>query len=543
MASLPPEADLIIVGAGTAGCVLAARLSEDPDLRVLVVEAGRADRSPWIHIPVGFSRLLDDAGLNWCYETTSQSGLAGRTVRWPRGKVVGGSSAINGMVWVRGAPYDYDRWAATVGDSTWSWTEAEALFRTCEAAPSDADARLGRDGRMPLARPRHDHPLVSAFIEAGVNAGLAARRDLGISDHHGVGPYLTTIRRGLRVSAAGAYLEPALRRDNLELATASTVCGVILASGNRAVGVRLTRLGTSVLVRARRGVVLAAGAVDSPKLLMLSGIGSGSDLARLGIPVAVESPDVGRNLQDHFGVRVIAEVGRPITINDDFRRPWRLVGHALRYAIARTGPLAMGGAYAGAFFASDGGDRPDMQIHFLPLSSERRGWTFHRFSGVTANVCQLRPASRGRIGLRTADPAAPPRIDPGYLSDEHDREIIVAGLRFTRELFRHPPLSTTYGAEERMPGERCASDAALLDYARDTGSTVFHPVGTCRMGKHDGVVDSSFRVRGTRNLWVADASVMPHLPSGNTNAATMMLAERAARVLKRAIAPRRATTP
>ena len=404
MASLPPEADVIIVGAGTAGCVLAARLSEDPDLRVLVVEAGRADRSPWIHIPVGFSRLLDDAGLNWCYETESQFGLAGRTIPWPRGKVVGGSSAINGMVWVRGAPRDYDRWAATVGDPVWSWTETEALFRRCEAAPSDADARLGRDGRMPLARPRHDHPLVRAFIEAGVNAGLAERRDLGISDHVGVGPYLTTIRRGLRVSAAGAYLKPALRRDNLELATASTVCGVTLASGHRAVGVRLTRLGTPVLVRARRGVVLAAGAVDTPKLLMLSGIGSGPDLAGLGIPVAVESPEVGGNLQDHFGVRVVAEVGRPITINDDFRRPWRLAGHALRYAVARTGPLAMGGAYAGAFFASDGGDRPDMQIHFLPLSSERRGWTFHRFSGVTANVCQLRPASRGRIGLGSADP-------------------------------------------------------------------------------------------------------------------------------------------
>ena len=543
MASLPPEVDVIIVGAGTAGCVLAARLSEDPDLGVLVVEAGRADRSPWIHIPVGFSRLLDDADLDWRYETESQSDLAGRTVRWPRGKVVGGSSAINGMVWVRGAPHDFDRWAATVGDPAWSWTEAGALFRTCEAAPSDADARLGRDGRMPLARPRHDHPLVSAFIEAGVNAGLDERRDLSISDRNGVGPYLTTIRRGVRVSAAGAYLKPALGRDNLELATASTVCGVTLASGNRAVGVRLDRLGTPALVRARRGVVLAAGAVDTPKLLMLSGIGSGPDLARLGIPIAVESPEVGRNLQDHFGVRVIAEVARPVTINDDFRRPWRLAGHALRYAIARTGPLAMGGAYAGAFFASDGGDRPDMQIHFLPLSSERRGWTFHRFSGVTANVCHLRPASRGRIGLGSADPAAPPCIDPAYLSDERDLKAIVAGLRFTRELFRHPPLSTRYGATERMPGERCASDAALLDYARDTGSTVFHPVGTCRMGKDDGVVDPSFRVRGTRNLWVADASVMPHLPSGNTNAATLMLAERAARVLKRAIAPRSATTP
>ena len=543
MDSFPTEADVIIVGAGTAGCILAARLSEDPELRVLVVEAGVRDRNPWVHIPVGFSRLLDDTKLNWCYETDPQPGLSDRTVPWPRGKVVGGSSAINGMVWVRGAPDDFDRWAAAVGDPAWSWTEVEALFRACEAAPSDADPRLGRNGRMTLARPRHEHPLASAFIEAGVDAGLRERRDVSISDHNGVGPYLTTIRRGLRVSAAGAYLKPALRRANLELLTASTVCGVTLAAGHRAVGVRLDRRGAPVLLSARRGVVLAAGAVDTPKLLMLSGIGRARDLGKLGIPVAVESPEVGRNLQDHLGVRVVAEVRRPVTINDDFRRPWRLLGHGLRYAVARTGPLAMGGAYAGAFFSSDGGDRPDMQIHFLPLSGERRGWTFHRFSGVTANVCQMRPESRGRISLASADPAVPPRIDPGYLSEVRDRKAIVAGIRFTRELFRRPPYSTRYGALERMPGSGCVSDAALLDYARATGSTVFHPVGTCRMGRDDGVVDPTFRVRGTRNLWVADASVMPHLPSGNTNAATMMLAERAARVLKQAMPPSGAATP
>ena len=543
MASFPPEADVIIVGAGTAGCVLAARLSDDPDLEVLLIEAGGSDRSPWIHIPVGFSRLLDDTGLNWCYETEPQSGLSDRTVPWPRGKVVGGSGAINGMVWVRGAPDDFDRWAAAVDDQAWSWAEVETLFRMCEAAPSDADPRLGRTGRMTLARPCHHHPLADAFIEAGVDAGLRERRDLSISDRGGVGPYLTTIRRGLRVSAAGAYLKTALRRANLKLLTASTVCGVALASGSRAGGVRLNRRGTTELLPARRGVVLAAGAVDTPKLLMLSGIGSGRDLEKLGIAATVESPEVGRNLQDHFGVRVVAEISRPVTINDDFRRPWRLVGHGLRYAVARSGPLAMGGAYAGAFFSSDGGDRPDMQIHFLPLSSERRGWRFHRFSGVTANVCQLRPESRGRISLRSADPTATPRINPGYLGDEHDRQAIVAGIRFTRELFRRPPYSTRYGAVERMPGKECASDAALLDYARATGSTVFHPVGTCRMGRDDGVVDSNFRVRGTSNLWVADASVMPHLPSGNTNAATMMLAERAARVLKRAMAPSGATPP
>ena len=543
MASPTPEADIIIVGAGTAGCVLAARLSEDPGVRVLLIEAGVTARNPWIHIPVGFSRLLDDARLNWCYETEPQPGLCERSVPWPRGKVVGGSSAINGMVWVRGAPDDFDRWAAAVDDPGWSWTAVDKLFKTCEAAPPDADTRLGRNGRVILSRPRHQHPLASAFIEAGVNAGLRERHDLSISDRNGVGPYLTTIRRGLRVSTASAYLKPALRRANLELLTGSTVHGVDLAADHRAVGVRVARRGTTVYLPARRGVVLAAGAVDSPRLLMLSGIGSGPRLAKLGIPVAVESPEVGENLQDHFGVRVVAEVNTPITINDDFRRPWRLAGYGLRYAVARTGPFAMGGAYAGAFFSSDGSDRPDMQIHFLPLSSERRGWTFHRFSGVTANVCQLNPASRGRVSLACADPCAAPRIDPGYLTDVRDQRAIVDGIRFTRDLFRQPPYATRYGASERMPGRACSSDESLLDYARATGSTVFHPVGTCRMGKDDGVVDSAFRVRGTRNLWVADASIMPHLPSGNTNAATMMLAERAAHVLKQAMAPSDSTAP
>ena len=532
MASPLPEADVIIVGAGTAGCVLAARLSEDPDLEVLIVEAGTSDRHPWIHLPVGFSRLLHDRRFNWCYETAPQSNLSDRTVHWPRGKVVGGSSAINGMVWVRGAPEDFDRWAAEIGDPAWSWTAVDALFKICEAAPADADARLGREGALTLARPRHRHPLATAFVEAGVNAGLPQRSDLGISDRSGVGPYLTTIRHGLRVSAASTCLKPALRRSNLKLLTDATVCRVVLATDQRAVGIHLNRRGATVRFRARRGVVLAAGAVDTPRLLMLSGIGSGRDLSDLGIPIAVESPEVGENLQDHFGVRIIAEVNRPITINDDVRRPWRLVGHGLRYAFTRTGPVAMGGAYAGAFFATGGGDRPDMQIHFLPLSSERRGWSFHDFSGVTANVCQLRPASRGRVSLKSADPGSPPRIDPGYLGDERDRQAIVAGLRFTRELFRRPPFSTTYGAVERLPGRHCAGDAALLDYARASGSTVFHPVGTCRMGRDDGVVDPAFAVRGTKCLWVADASVMPRLPSGNSNAATMMLAERAANVLK-----------
>ncbi len=527
-------ADVVVVGAGTAGCVVAARLAEDPTLKVLVVEAGPMDRNPWIHIPVGFSRLLHNTRINWRYDTAPQAALGGRSIFWPRGKVVGGSGAINGMIWVRGAPEDYDRWAADTDDSRWSWESVQEYFKACEAAPTDADERLGRSGRIALTRPPHRGDLARAFIDAGAQIGLPFRQDLSISDSSGAGEYLATVERGVRVSSANAYLKPALDRRNVTLLTGTLAVSVELGEDRTATGVCARRQGQTVFLRARRGVVLSGGTVNSPQLLMLSGIGNGDDLASHGIRTRVDLPAVGENLQDHYGVRVIARIAVPITINDDFRRPWRLVNYALQYALRRQGPLAIGGAHAGAFLSSQGpGSPPDVQVHFLPLSSRGKGWTFHRFSGITANVCQLRPFSRGRVALRSPDPQTAPNVDPNYLSDARDQQILVDGLRVTRKLLAAPPLSTRYGAREEAPGLDCASDAAILDYARGAGTTVFHPVGTCRMGK-DGqsVVDTDFRVRETRNLWVADASVVPSIPSGNTNAVTMMLAERAAEALR-----------
>lgn len=527
------EADVIVVGAGTAGSVIAAGLSEDPSLDVLLVEAGPTDRNPWIHIPVGFSRLLQSKRLNWRYRTVPQPGLDGREIDWPRGRVVGGSGATNGMVWVRGMPGDYDRWAEDVGDPGYSWENVQQWFQACEAAPEDADSRLGRNGRIRLTRPAYDHPLAQAFKDAAIAAGFSLRPDLAISDSCGVGDYLTTVSRGIRISSASAYLRPALQRGNLRLLADATALGIEMTK-RKASGIALRRGGRDLFARARRGVVLCGGTVNTPQLLMLSGIGDPEHLARNGIATSIPLPGVGRNLQDHFSARVIARLNTPATINDDFRRPWRLAGYAARYAVRRDGPLAVGGAYAGVFMSSsDPAGEADLQIHFLPLSTRGKGWRFHRFSGVTANVCQLRPYSRGTVRLAGPDPLTRPVIDPAYLADERDGRILAAGLRMARKIYSAPPFWTRYAAKVEMPADALESEESLIDYARRFGTTVFHPVGTCRMGKGTAsVVDTSFRVKGADGLWVADASVIPFIPSGNTNAATMMLAEKAVTSLR-----------
>lgn len=528
------EADIVVVGAGSAGCIIAAQLSQDPNLKVLVVEAGSNDRNPWIHVPVGFSRLLHDRRTNWRYETVEQPGLGGRKIYWPRGKVVGGSGATNGMIWVRGTPADYERWVAETGDERWSWGSVQKAFEFLESAPRDSDERLGRSGRIALTRPRPLNPLAQAFIEAGESIGLPVRADLSISDRNGIGEYLTTVDRGRRVSSATAFLKPALGRDNLKLLTDSLVLSVEMGNDKVATGVRVRRRGAEFSVRARSGVILSGGAINSPQLLMLSGIGDSQMLSSVGIKAKVHLPAVGANLQDHFGARVVASVNKPMSINDDFRRPWRLAKHGLDYAIRRVGPLTIGGAQAGAFLSTSNTEAPDVQVHFLPLSSRGAGWSFHSFSGVTANVCQLRPYSAGRVTLRSPDPDTPPEIDPNYLSDARDQEILAKGLRMTRNIFQAPPFSTRFDAHEEFPGSNHASDDALVEYARANGSTVFHPVGTCRMGPgKNSVVDNSFAVHNCTNLWVADASIIPAITSGNTNAATMMLAVCASNIIQK----------
>ena len=531
-------ADIIIVGAGTAGCVLANRLSRIRHHKVLLLEAGPRDQNPWIHIPVGFSRLLHNKRINWCFTTESQRELAERQLHWPRGRVLGGSGAINGMVWVRGQPNDYDAWAESTGDPSWAWHNVAPIFQAIEAAPDDADERLGRAGEMPLSRLPVSHPLVSAFIRAAAGQGYPQRGDLSISDGEGFGEYLILTRSGMRASPATIYLKPAMKRPNLKVVTHARALSMEFAGADQIRAVNVL-IGTQrQTVRARRAIVLSAGTIGSPHLLMLSGIGPGDSLRRVGIEPHLDIPGVGGNLQDHLGVRVVARINKPLTVNDDFRRPWRLVGHALRYAVTRSGPMAIGGAYAGAFYRSSESVRsPDIQLHFLPLSSQQPGWRFDPFSGFTVNVCHLRPFSRGRITLRSADPSAAPSINPGYLSDSRDLALLLKGLRIARGILHEAPLSTEYGATEERPGAHMQDSEELINHIRMTGQTVYHPVGTCRMGGDmESVVTPQLRVRGIRNLWIIDASIMPTIPSGNTHAAVLMLAHRGAQFVRDALA-------
>ncbi len=521
------EADYVVVGGGTAGCILASRLSERADTRIVLIEAGPRDWNPKIHIPIGFSRLLNDGSVNWCYETEPQEQLNGRRIPWPRGKVIGGSSSINGMVWVRGDPEDFDEWSRLTGDPSWSWDGVKPYFTKLEAAPEDQDARLGRSGVFPLETTHIRNPAVEAFLAACKERGLPSCAGLAISDRSSSGHYLTTTYKGLRVSSAKAYLRPARHRSNLRIVSGTHVSSILFDDHNVANGVRICRGGNRAEIRARHGVVLAAGVINSPQLLMLSGIGPAEQLKEHGLPVRKNLGEVGRNLCDHFGVRVVPRIEPPVSVNSDFRRPWRFLVYALQYAVLREGPLTMGGAHAGAFFAPCGDSRPTMQVNFLPLSVKGSGWNFHSFSAVTANVCQLRPASKGQVTLRSTDPRDAPAMDPDYLGEPADREAMISGVRFVKSLLQDPAFRGPMGAREFMPDPDIRSDHDILEFMRRNGSTVFHPVGTCRMGADPGsVVTSKGTVRGTQRLWVADASIMPSIPSGNTNAATAMIAER-----------------
>ncbi len=519
--------DVVIVGAGTAGCVLANRLTARGDMTVALLEAGPPDNSIWLKIPIGFSRTFRDPMLNWCFDTVPQGSLDERRVFWPRGKVLGGSSSINGMIHIRGHPADFDAWASA-GLADWSWQHVLPYFRKAEGQLCGMGGVYGSDGPVGVSGLPVTNEATAAFINAAVNSGLPRVTTFNSDTQEGAGSYQINTRNGFRESAATAYLHPVRRRANLAVLTGTQVLRVELIDG-RATGVHCTVAGAPRRLQASRCVILAAGVVGSPALLQLSGIGDPADLARAGVALVHPSPGVGKNLQDHLGIRYIARLSRAITVNDDFRRPWQLVRHALRYAISRSGQLAIGGAEAGAFARSSVAEpRPDLQFHFLPLSNERGGWTFHPFSGVTANVCQLRPFSRGSVRIVSADPLQPPEIDPQYLADERDGAALVAGLRLARRIFATSPLADLVAAEH-SPGVAVESDQALLKHVRAHGSTVFHPVGTCTMGASaEAPLDAQCRVRGIDRLRVVDASAMPTIISGNTNAAVLMLAERMA---------------
>jgi choline dehydrogenase len=521
-----PEFDYIVVGAGSAGCVLANRLSADGRHSVLLLEAGPKDTNVWIHVPLGYGRLFKEKTVNWMYQTEPEPGLDGRSVFQPRGKVLGGSSAINGLLYVRGQHEDYDRWRQR-GNHGWGYDDVLPYFKKAEHQARGADDFHGVGGPLPVSELSHADPLSAAFIEAAAETGIPKNADFNGATQEGAGYFQTTTRHGRRASTAVAYLRPAKSRTNLHIETAA-LAQRILFEGRRAVAVEYRKDGALRTARARREILVCSGAYNSPQLLQLSGVGPAELLRRHGIDVVLDAAGVGSDLQDHLQVRVVMRCTQRITLNDVVNSPARKVLAGLRYAAFRTGPLSIAAGTSGAFFKTNPRlSTPDVQIHFLPFSTDKMGEKLHSFSGFTASVCQLRPESRGSLRIRSADPAAPPEIRINYLATEVDRTTNVEGLKILRRILRAPALKP-YVVDEVDPGAKVSTDDELLNYCRQRGSTIYHPASTCRMGSDPlAVVDQRLRVRGLEALRVVDGSVMPDLVSGNTNAAIIMIAEKA----------------
>lgn len=521
------EADYVIVGAGSAGCVIANRLSADPNVRVVLLEAGPADRNPWIHIPVGYFKTMHNPTVDWCYKTEPDPGLNGRSLDWPRGKVLGGSSSLNGLLYVRGQSSDYDRWAQ-MGNRGWSWEDVLPLFKRSENQERGADAFHGADGELSVSNMRLQRPICDAWVAAATAAGYPFNPDYNGETQEGVGYFQLTARKGRRCSAAVAFLNPVKNRPNLKIVTGALVKKVEIENG-RATGVSYLAHGRSeALVTCRREVILSSGTINSSQLLMLSGIGDGAQLKDNGIEVVHHAPDVGRNLQDHLQARLVFKCNEP-TLNDEVRSLFNQARIALKYAMFRAGPMAMAASLATGFMRT--GDHvatPDIQFHVQPWSADNPGEGVHPFSAFTMSVCQLRPESRGEIVLNGPDPRSYPKIFPHYLSTETDRRTIVEGVKIARRIARHAPLKSKI-AEEFRPSADLAMDdyEGTLDWARNYTASIYHPTGTCRMGQDErAVVDERLRVRGVSGLRVADCSIMPEIVSGNTNAPAIMIGEK-----------------
>jgi choline dehydrogenase len=522
------EFDYVVVGAGSAGCVLANRLSADGRSTVLLLEAGPRDRYPWIHIPIGYAKTMFHPSLNWRFYTEPEPNMNGRKVYWPRGRTLGGSSAINGLIYIRGQREDYDHWSA-LGNPGWSYADVLPWFRRLEHNVRGAGEFHGVDGPLWASDIVEPHPLVDAFIGAAGELGIPRNDDFNGATQEGVGYYQLTTRRGLRCSTATAYLRPIRGRANLDVQTDAQVTRVLF-DGRRARGVEYRRDGRRLEIGARREVILAAGALQSPQLLQLSGVGPPELLQRFGIAVVQALPGVGENLQDHLQVRVIFRCAQAITTNDALAS-WRgKLGIGLDFVLRRQGPMAVGINQGGLFArALPDAERPDVQFHFATLSSDMAGSPVHTFPGFTMSVCQLRPQSRGHVRLASTDPYAAPAMQANYLSTPLDRATLVAGLRLARRLAATRALAPLVAGEYR-PGSEAASDEELLEFARNTGGTIFHPSGTTKMGPPgdpQAVVDANLRVRGCDALRVVDCGVMPTLVSGNTNAPVVMIAEKA----------------
>ena len=547
-----PTFDHIVVGAGTAGCLLANRLSAGGRASVLLVEAGGKDDYHWIHVPVGYLHCIDNPRTDWRFRTEADAGLNGRSLIYPRGKVLGGSSSINGMIYMRGQARDYDGWAAALGDDAWTWDAClpdfvrhEDHHRLDRGAAAEElrgfATRHGHGGELRIEKQRLHWPLLDAFIEAAVQAGIPRTDDFNGGDNEGVGYFEVTQRKGWRWSSARAFLRPAMRETrDLEIWTGAHASRLWLGrdeatGGLRCDGVHLVQGDARTAVRARHGVVLAAGAIGTPQLLQLSGIGRAELLRTHGIEVRVDAPGVGANLQDHLQIRAVYKLDGARTLNTRAASWWGKAGIGLEYALRRSGPMAMAPSQLGLFTRS-GPERahPNLEFHVQPLSLDAFGQPLHRFDAFTASVCNLNPTSRGVVEIASADPLQAPRIAPGYLATDEDRRVAAESLRVARRIVAQPAMARYRPVEWKpgVPSVGAQSDEELARLAGDIATTIFHPVGTARMGR-DGdpmaVLDSRLRVRGVAGLSVADASAMPTITSGNTNAPVLMIAEKAAR--------------
>lgn len=519
--------DYVIVGAGSAGCVLANRLSEDGRYRVLLLEAGPRDTYPWIHIPIGYAKTMFHPLLNWGFYTEPEPTMNGRKVYWPRGRTLGGSSAINGLIAIRGQREDYDAWAAA-GNAGWSYADVLPWFRRLEHNVRGASEYHGADGPLWASDIGATHPLVEAMIAGAGEIGIPPNPDFNGATQEGAGYYQLTTRRGRRCSTAVAYLRPARVLSNLHVETNAHATRILLED-RRARGVAYRQSGVLHTAMANREVILAAGALQSPQLLQLSGIGPPALLQSLGIPVVHAREGVGENLQDHLQARVIFRCTQPITTNDTLRTFAGKLGIGLEYMLKRSGPMAVGINQGGIFArAMPDAARPDVQFHFATLSSDMAGSPVHEFSGFTMSVCQLRPTSRGNVRIRSTDPLEPPAMQPRYLSTPEDRATLIAAIRLARKLAATDAMRP-YVESEYRPGAGAVSDDDLLEFAKNTAGTIFHPSGTTRMGPAGdsmAVVDPQLRVHGIERLRVVDCGIMPTVVSGNTNVPVVMIAEK-----------------
>ena len=534
--------DYIIIGAGSAGCMLAKRLTENPNKRVLLIEAGKNDNYIWIHIPVGYLYCIDNPRADWRFKTAAEKGLNGRSLLYPRGRVLGGCSSINGMIYMRGQAGDYESWVQATGDDSWSWENALKRYKSFEDYHSAANEWHGKGGEWTVSKQRLRWPIMDRFKEAAVEAGIPASDDFNCGDNFGVGYFDVSQRAGWRLNTSKAFLRDAAKRPNLTVLTQAVVTKLKIDPATKnCLGVEYIKDGQSreALCAIEQGgeVLLSAGAIGSVQILERSGVGAAVHLNQLGIPVIADLPGVGENLQDHLQLRMVYKVNGIKTLNTKANTLLGKMMIGLEYLFKRSGPMSMAPSQLGAFaYSSPEQKSANVEYHVQPLSLEKFGEDLHSFNAFTASVCNVRPTSRGSVHINSTDPEAPPVISPNYLSTDEDRKVAAESLRLTRKIAQQAALGP-YAPEEYKPGVQYQTDDELVKAAGDIGTTIFHPVGTCKMGRADdqmAVLDSELRVRGIHHLRVVDASAMPTITSGNTAAPTMMIAERVSELLTRA---------